>query len=46
MLPVETLFFTKFLEQMRTLIVQKKNRRTNLVRDLGGAQAMLSSACG
>ncbi len=46
MLPVERLFFTRFLEQMRTLMVQKKNRRTNRVRGLGAVQAMLSSACG
>jgi hypothetical protein len=32
MLPVERLFFTRFLEQIRTLMVQKKNRRTNRVR--------------
>jgi hypothetical protein len=46
MLPVETLFFTRFLAQKRTLMVRKKKRRTNLVRGGRVTQAMLGSACG
>lgn len=46
MLPVERQFFTRFSQQIRTLKVQEKKRRTDLVRDLGAAQAMLGNACG
>ena len=46
MLPVERLFFTRFLEQIRTLMGQKKNRRTNRVRGVRVTQAMLDTACG
>ena len=45
MLPVERLFFTRFLEQIRTLMVQKKNRRTSRVRGVRVTQAMLDTAC-
>ena len=45
MLPVERLFFTRFLEQIRTLMVRKKKRRTNRVRGVRVTQTMLDTAC-
>ena len=43
MLPVETLFFTRFLEQMRTLMVRKKTAALTLC-EVGVSRKRCSAA--
>ncbi len=46
MLPVEGLFFTRFLAPMRTRMVRKKMRRTDLVQALHITKTMFGTFCG
>ena len=46
MLPVERLFFTRFLAQIRTRMVRKKIRRTDPVQALSITKAMFGDFCG